>query len=78
MTWTTRGSLARASFSTFSSKATLAVLSRLAMGSAPGYSVREPAILRSAALTRADLPAAAMLRTVRAASSRDASEMSSE
>jgi hypothetical protein len=78
MTCTTRGSLARARCSTCSSKATLAVLSRLAMGSVPGYRVRDAAIFRVARFTRADCPALAMLRTVCAASSSDASEMSSE
>jgi hypothetical protein len=78
MTCTMRGSLALASFSTFSSSWTLAVLSSVAMGSSPWYSERLPAMRRAGVLTRALLPPAEMLRTVRAASSSEASEMSSE
>ncbi|MOA55639.1 hypothetical protein D3C78_1794660 [compost metagenome] len=78
MTWTTRGSLARPSFSTRPSSSTLAVLSSVAMGSMPGYSERLAAILGRTTLARWLLAALEMLRTVRAASSSEASEMSSE
>jgi hypothetical protein len=54
------------------------VLSIVAIGSRSGYSERLPAILRGATFTRALRDAAAMARTVRAASSSDAWEMSSE
>ena len=74
-----RGSLARAIFSTRSSKATLAVLSSVAMGSAGAYSSRLPATLVAlSTLMRRVWPAAAMVRTVRAASSSEASDRSSE
>src|SRR5258708_2752127 len=74
MTWTTRGSLARASFSTLPSSSTLAVLSSVAMGSRPGYSERLCAILGALARTRLLWAAPEMERTVRAASSSEASE----
>ena len=78
MTWATRGSLARASCSTFSSNCTLAVLSRVAMGSMPGYRLRLVAIFLGATRARPVWVAAEIDLTVRAASSSDASEMSSE
>jgi hypothetical protein len=78
ITCTTRGSLARASFSTRPSSSTLAVLSSDAIGSWPPYSERLPATLRAGVFTRRFCPDAAIERTVRAASISEASEISSE
>ena len=74
-----RGSLARASFSTFSSSATFCVLSSVAIGSIGAYSTRLPATsCARGTLTLRLWPAAAIVRTVCAASISAASEMSSE
>ena len=79
MTCTTRGSLARAIFSTRSSSATFCALSSVAIGSVGAYSMRLPATRGlPATLMRLFCPAAAIVRTVRAASSNAASESSSE
>ena len=78
ITCDTRGSLARAMVSTLPSKATFWVLSREAMGSKSWYSERLPATLRAGTFTRAALLAAAIVRTVCAASVREAREISSE
>jgi hypothetical protein len=78
ITCTTRGSLARASFSTRPSSSTLAVLSSDAIGSWPPYSERLPATLRAGVFTRRFCPDAAIERTVSAASISEASEISSE
>ena len=79
ITWTMRGSFARASFSTFSSSATFCVLSSVAIGSIGAYRTRLPAIVGATLrLTLRLCPAAAIVRTVSAASIRAASEMSSE
>ena len=78
MTCTTRGSLARARVSTLPSKATLVALSSVEMGSVGPYSARLRAILEVPTLLLALERASPMERTVRAASSKEASEMSSE
>ena len=80
ITCTMRGSRERANRSTRSSNATFCVLSSVAMGSIAEYSAWLAATCdaRSPTLTRLLCPAAAMLRTVRAASSSAAREMSSE
>ncbi|MNU04956.1 hypothetical protein D3C72_2495900 [compost metagenome] len=54
------------------------MLSRVAIGSTPGYRLRLVAIFCDATFTRPACDAAPMVRTVRAASSSEASEMSSE
>jgi len=78
ITCTMRGSRARAIFSIFSSSATFCALSSVPIGSVGAYSARLLAMRGArASFTRLLWPAAAMLRTVRAASSRLASEMSS-
>jgi len=78
MTCFTRGSRERASVSTLPSSATLVVLSSVEIGSTPGYRERVPAILREGRRVFAPVAALEMARTVRAASSSEALEMSSE
>ena len=78
MTCTTRGSLARARRSTFSSSATFCVLSSVPIGSVGAYSTWAGATCGTPpTFTRRLCPAAAIERTVRAASRSAASEMSS-
>jgi hypothetical protein len=73
-----RGSLARARRSTFSSSATFCVLSSVPIGSVGAYSTWLLATCGTPpTLTRRLCPAAAIERTVRAASCSAASEMSS-
>ena len=74
-----RGSRARAIFSMRSSSATFCVESSVAIGSAVPYSRRLPEIFcLVCSFTRLLWPAAAIARTVRAASISEAAEMSSE
>ena len=78
MTCTTRGSRPRASFSTLPSNSTLVVLSRVEIGSRSGYRERLLATLRDGIRVLAPVAADEIARTVRAASSSEAFEMSSE
>ena len=73
-----RGSLARAICSTRPNNSTFSVLLSDEMGSKPAYKERLDATLRAGTLTRPPLAAAPMVRTVRAASIKEALEMSSE
>ena len=78
MTCATRGSRARASCSTLPNSSTFAVLPIVAIGSSSGYRDRVGAIFLVAIFVRALRAAEEMERTVRAASSIDALDRSSE
>ena len=78
ITCTTRGSLARAIFSTRSSSLTFAVASSESIGSFGRYSERPPVGMVLPATLILPLPARAMVRVAAAASSSALSEISSE
>jgi hypothetical protein len=78
ITCTTRGSLALARRSTFSSSATLALLSMVPIGSRPGYSERDFDTLTVGTRTLRPWPCAEIDRTVWAASISESHERSSE